>query len=81
MKTESVAFPEPMPRLPHPGQRVRWRNPRHVRVLGMEEAYGHGPFEVVALVDNAALDIPKGIVLKTSRGDREINEVWLELAE
>jgi len=81
MQTETPLFPAPMPRLPHPGQRVRWRHPEQLRWLGWEEAYGHGPFEVVGLVDHAALDIPSGVVLKTRRGEREINEVWLELAD
>jgi hypothetical protein len=77
----ATAFPEPMTHLPQPGQRVRWRNPDHVRWLGWEEAFGHGPFEVVGLIDHAAQDIPSGVVLRTRSGEREINEVWLELAE
>jgi hypothetical protein len=35
----------------------------------------------VSLVDHRDLDIPHGVVLKTGRGEREINEVWLRLAD
>lgn len=74
-------FPAPMPRLPRPGQRVRWRHPERLRWSGWPEVFGQGPFEVVGLVDHTAEEIPHGVVLKTSRGEREINEVWLELAD
>jgi len=51
-------FPKPMPSLPVPGQQVRWHHPEHIRYLGWEEAFGSGPFEVIALVDHKDLDIP-----------------------
>ena len=31
---KSASFPRPMPRLPAPGQLVRWRHPEHVRLFG-----------------------------------------------
>lgn len=74
-------FHAPMTSLPRPGQRVRWRDPRHVHLLGWPEAFGDGPFEVLAVVDHRAQDIPSGLLLRTRRGEREINEVWLELVE
>ena len=74
-------FHAPMPSLPRRGQRVRWRDARHVHLLGWSEAYGDGPFEVLGVVDHRAQDIPNGLVLHTRRGEREINEVWLELVE
>ena len=60
-----------------PGQNVRWRNPHHAHILGWADAYGPGPFAIVGVVDKADLGIPAAVVLKTSLGDREINEVWL----
>jgi hypothetical protein len=72
-----LAFPLPMPELPCPGQKVRWRDGRHARAIGWLEAYGPGPFEVVGVVDKSHLDIPTAVVVRTALGDREINEVWL----
>jgi hypothetical protein len=71
----------PLPQLPRPGQTVRWRDPRHARALGWEEAYGPGPFEVVGATDNSHLGIPRGVILKTDLGQREVNEVWLAIDE
>jgi hypothetical protein len=39
---------------------------------------GLGPFEVVRVVDRSDDGIPPGAVLRTDRGEREINTVWLE---
>src|SRR5215475_4269606 len=71
----------PGPGLLRPGQKVRWRDPRHARALGWEEAYGPGPFEVVRVVDKSRQGIPPAVVVKTRRGEREINEVWLAPAD
>lgn len=74
-------YPKPMSRLPQTGQHVRWRNPEQLRWTGWVDAFGAGPFEVVGLVDHSAQDIPAGLLLRTRRGEREINQVWLELTE
>jgi hypothetical protein len=68
-----------MPRLPQPGEWVRWRDPEPARSQWWDESYGPGPFEVVGVVDHTADDLPHGIVLKTRLGEREVNEVWLAL--
>ena len=67
----------PARKRPWPGQKVRWREPRHARALGWEDAYGPGPFEVVRVVDKSRLGIPPAVVVKTRLGEREINKVWL----
>jgi hypothetical protein len=72
-----AAFPLPMPDLPRPGQKVRWRSLRHARAIGWLDAYGHGPFEVVAVVDKSHLGISVAVVVRTNLGEREINVVWL----
>jgi hypothetical protein len=73
--------PSPMPKPPKPGQTVRWRDLRHARALCWEEAYGPGPFKVLAVTDKSHLGIPAGIVLQTVAGECEINEVWLTVEE
>jgi hypothetical protein len=73
--------PKPMPQLPRPGQKVRWRNRRRARASGWEELFGPGPYEVVGLVDKSAYGLAPGIVLRTRLGDREIPDVWLALAD
>jgi hypothetical protein len=78
---ETASFPPPMPTLPRPGQKVRWRDPEHAHAIGWLDAYGAGPFEVVRIVDKSDQDLPAGVVLLTWLGEREINEVWLALAE
>jgi hypothetical protein len=74
---ENSSLKERMPRLPGPGEKVRWRNPRHAWFLGWEDAYGPGPFEVIGLVNERRPGPLRGILLKTKLGEREINEVWL----
>jgi hypothetical protein len=71
------AFPLPMPELARPGQKVRWRCPRHARAIGWLDAHGPGPFEVVGLVDKSHQGIPPAVVVRTGLGEREINAVWL----
>jgi hypothetical protein len=63
--------------LPPPAHKVRWRDPRHARALGWEDAYGPGPFEVVRVVDQSPQGIPPAVVVKTRLGEKEINQVWL----
>jgi CheY-like chemotaxis protein len=70
-----------MPHLPRPGQQVRWRDARHAQALRWLDAYGPGPFEVVAVVPPRDPGLPAGLVLKTDHGERESNEVWLALDE
>ena len=72
--------PASTPPLPTPAHKVRWRDPRHARALGWEDAYGPGPFEVVRVVDKGRYGLPAGVILKTQLGEREINEVWLALS-
>jgi hypothetical protein len=69
-----------MPVLPCPGQKVRWRDLRHARALCWAEILGSGPFEVVRIVDKSEQGLAAGLVLRTQIGEREISEVWLELA-
>jgi hypothetical protein len=71
--------PKFMPTLPHPGQKVRWRNGERARARGWEELFGPGPYEVVGIVDNSDRGLAAHIVLRTNMGEREIPEVWLEL--
>jgi CheY-like chemotaxis protein len=73
--------PEPMSRLPRPGQRIHWRNPRHAHAIGWLYSYGPGPFEVVGVVDRSRRGLPAGVLLKTDLGEKEVNEVWLTLDE
>jgi hypothetical protein len=70
-----------MPHLPRSGQRVRWRDPNHAHAIGWLYALGPGPFEVVGVVDRSGQGLSSGLVLKTALGDRELSEVWLDLAE
>jgi hypothetical protein len=70
-------FPAPMPRTPQPGQKVQWRDLRHAQALGWADALGLGPFEVVQVVDKSHQGLPRGVILQTRLGPREINEVWL----
>jgi CheY-like chemotaxis protein len=76
---DTVSLPAPMPHLPHPGQRVRWRDTRHAHAIGWLYTYGPGPFEVLRVVERGAREIPAGVVLRTDLGEREVNEVWLAL--
>ena len=69
--------PLPMPELPRPGQKVRWRCTRHARAIGWLDAHGPGPFEVVGLVDKSRQGVPPAVVVRTGLGEREINVVWL----
>jgi len=68
-----------MPKLPQPGEFVRWRNPRHAKSQWWDETYGPGPFEVVRVVDHSDEDLRHGIIVKTKLGERNVNEVWLAL--
>ena len=77
----AAPWPAPLIPLPLPGQRVRWREPRHAHALGWADAYGQGPFEVVGIVDKSGLGIPAAVVLKTELGEREVNTVWLDLED
>jgi hypothetical protein len=49
---------ERMPRLPRPGEWVRWRSLEHARTQWWDESHGPGPFEVVRVVDHTADDVP-----------------------
>jgi len=75
----SPSIPEPMPKLPRPGQRVRWRDLRHARALCWADILGCGPFEVVRTVDKSDQGLAAGLILRTQIGEREISEVWLAL--
>ena len=59
------------------GQKVRWEDPRHARALGWEDALGPGPFEVVGFVDRRREGLPRGLLIQTRWGEKEISEVWL----
>jgi hypothetical protein len=72
---------EPMPQLPRPGQKVRWRNPQEARAWGWGDLFGPGPYEVVGYVDRSDRGLAANIVLRTRIGEREIPEVWLALAD
>jgi len=76
---ETSPFPAPLLKAPESGDLVCWRCLRHARVLGWDQAYGGGPFVVLRVVDHGSEGIPRGIVVRTNRGEREINEVWLAL--
>jgi hypothetical protein len=73
--------PKPMPQLPQPGQKVRWRNPQETCACGWEGLFGPGPYEVVGHVDHSAYGLAAGLILRTRIGEREIPEVLLALAE
>ena len=70
-------YPSPMPALPPPGHKVRWRDPVHARALGWEDALGPSPFEVVGFVDRREEGMPWGLLIQTRWGEKEISEVWL----
>jgi hypothetical protein len=72
-----VTSPLPVTDPPRPGQKVRWRDPRHARAIGWLDAHGPGPFEVVGLVDKSHQGLPPAVVVRTGLGEREINAVWL----
>lgn len=75
-----MTTPTPMPKLPSPGQKVRWRNPQQDRGYGWEDVLGPGPFDVVRLVDHSNDRFPTGVVLRT-KVRREIDEVWLAMPD
>jgi hypothetical protein len=77
----TASIPKPMPVLPCPGQKVRWRNPQHARACGWEAVFGPGPFAVVGTVDRSRHGLAAGLILHTRLGDREIPEVWLAMAD
>ena len=62
---------------PRLGQKVRWEDPRPARALGWEDALGPGPFEVVGFVDRRREGLPRGLLIQTRWGEKEISEVWL----
>lgn len=65
----------PRPELPaEPGEQVRWRHPRLAIARGWLQAYGPGPFEVVALM--TALN-PPAYLVRTERGEHIVNVQWL----
>jgi hypothetical protein len=66
--------------LPRPGEKVWWRDLRHARALCWAEILGPGPFEVLRIVDKSEQGLAAGLILRTQIGEREISEVWLELA-
>jgi hypothetical protein len=70
-----------MPELPHPGQKVSWRDPRHAHNWGWDDIFGPGPFEVIRPVNRSNDALAWGLVLRTNVGEWEISEVWLSLAE
>jgi hypothetical protein len=70
-----------MSELPQPGQKVHWRDLRSARAWGWVEVFGPGPFEVVRLVDRGGRTTTTGLLLRTELGEREIDEVWLALAD
>jgi hypothetical protein len=72
---------KPMPGLPRPGQKVRWRDPPNARACGWADVFGPGPFEVVGLQDRSEYGLATDILVLTELGVRAINEVWLALAE
>jgi hypothetical protein len=45
------------------------------------DVFGPGPFEVVHLVDRGDRAATTGLLLQTELGEREIDEVWLALAQ
>jgi hypothetical protein len=73
----SPSIPPRMPDLPHPGQKVCWRDPPHARALGWAHILGSGPFEVVRVVDKSDQGLAAALILRTEIGEREISEVWL----
>ncbi|HEY7426078.1 MAG TPA: hypothetical protein VH682_17740 [Gemmataceae bacterium] len=75
-----MPFPTPMPQLPQPGQLVHWRNVRHAHALGWVDAYGSGPFIAIGTVDKSHQGISDAVLLQTSLGEKEVNQVWLALA-
>jgi len=77
----TAAIREPMLKLPQPGQKVRWRNPEQARACGWEEVFGPGPFVVIRTVDHSTNGLATGLVLDTAIGEREIHEVWMDLAD
>jgi hypothetical protein len=72
---------KPMPELPRPGQKVRWRDPEQARAFGWVALLGPGPFEVVRVVNRSDHGLAAGLAVHTTLGEREIPEVWLALAE
>jgi len=79
MKT--AAKPEPLPVLPRPGQKVRWRNPEQACASGWDDVFGHGPYTAVGTVDHSDHGLAAGLVLQTELGQQEISKVWLALAD
>jgi hypothetical protein len=73
--------PTPMPKLPRPDQKVRWRNPAYARKCGWEALFGPGPFKVVRIVDYRKYGLVRNLVLLTRMGKREVPEVWLAVAD
>lgn len=74
-------IPKPLPKLPRPGQKVRWLFPQSARAWGWEDVLGTGPFDVVGIVDKTGHGLAAGVIVQTSLGEREIPEIWLALAD
>jgi len=74
---DAASFPAPMPRLPQPGELVRWRCRRHALERGWVCSYGPGPFVVARVVGTSRPDGPAGVIVRTLLGERKIEEVWL----
>jgi hypothetical protein len=70
-----------MPKLPRPGQKVRWHDPSYAHAWGWDEVFGPDPFEVVGMVDNSDRGLAAGLIVQTRLGETEIPEVWLALAD
>jgi hypothetical protein len=60
---------------------LRWRNAGQARTLSWQDVFGACPFPVMDIVDDGDRAFPMGLLLDTELGEREISEVWLELAD
>ena len=72
-----MTFPSFLSSCPQPGQRLRWRHPRRAFALGLFNAYGPGPFEVLDFLAEPEQGLSRAVLIKTEFGEREINPLWV----
>ncbi len=67
----------PFPGSPRSGRQFRWRHPRRAFALGLFDAYGPGPFEVVGTTRGELLHGELLLVVKTEGGEKEVEAACL----
>jgi hypothetical protein len=64
-------------RAAQPGDWVRWRHPRLALARGWFNAYGPGPFEVMALLPSPERALPVAYLVRTAAGEHLLDAAWV----